>query len=43
MTVSALEKSGGGGCLFFNRVVRGSLTKMTVEQRSEEGDGAGQG
>ena len=43
MTVSALGKNGGGGCLILNRVVRGSLTKLTVEQRSEEDDGAGQG
>ena len=39
---SAQEKSGGGGCLILNRVVRGSLTKLTVEQRSKEHDGAGQ-
>ena len=42
MMGSALEKSKGGRWFILNRVVRGSLTKLTVEQRSKEHDGAGQ-
>lgn len=41
--VSASEKNREGGCWIFSWVVRGSLTKLALEQRSEEGDGAGRG
>lgn len=40
--LSASEKNREGACWIFNWVVRGSLTKLALEQRSE-GDGAGQG
>lgn len=38
--VKCVEKNREGGCLILNRLVRGSLIRLTTEQRVEDSDRA---